>query len=415
MKANKKIIGFVSIAIILSASFIFIINRQEIFQNKKNVHFGEIKIENSIKEKNKNEDTYTIEDGFGNKYKKVGFINEGIMFDMPTGFAGKRIGNTYYIYPSEKNKENFSTMLAFRFFKNGNWEKRNPEYAKDKLMDSTKDEVKYVSTAFSKPYNLSHLNRGKAKKMDNVLIYEEANTSKYSDTDDPTKVLDMFTSFTYIPLNNTNVEVTAISPFETKDILNEIQESVISSLSEYNPLEYKDKKILDKEINSRYISTKLSSAFSDIKEKDGFILGDISNDIFSKDYGMFITIGVIDKNEYKTSSENISNEFLKKIYSSWFYFSSQGAENTSLTYEEIGDTKIKIIDTHRSFYKELKIFTQAETGISEYNIPSPSIISIHTVDLKDNKVGFIALRHSVYNKDIAENIVDSIAKSTHFK
>ena len=411
-KKQHLLIGISTIiTFIIVVSIILFSNKNKPEYKKK---LGEIKVENQTEQSNKNEETYTEVDGYGNNYKKVGLVNEGIMFDLPGGFTGKRIKDVYYIYPNDKDDKNFSLLYAFRFYKNDNWEKRSPEYAKDKLMDSTKASIKYVNSEFSKPLNLFHLNRGTAKKMGEELIYEEANTSRFSNPDDPAKILDLFTSFTYIPLANTNVELTAISPIDNKQYLNEIQESIVSSISEYSIESYKNTKSLDKVYDEKYFKTKLSSKYHDANVVSGALLSTVSDDILSRDYNMFITIGTLKNNE-KIDITTTNSKLVEYVYYSWFNFSSVSAKTTVLDVSASKPVVNKNLKNNMAYFHEFKLIGQNDPGTSVNDVLNPARVVMYTVKLKDDRIGYIAIRHSEYNADIAKNIIRDIALNTTFK
>lgn len=425
---NKKILIGISISLVLGFTGLYMSNKKETLTPKNKL--GEIKIEDDTKKESKdlsmtekNEKTYTEQDSIGNQYKKVGLINEGIMFDIPKGFTGEYRNGVYYVYPSKNDNRNFSAMFAFRFSKNAQWERLKPEDAKDRLMDGSKNAIKYINHELPKPLDMTHLNRGKAKKMGDSLIYEIAKTSKYVYPDDPTKIFDMYTSFTYIPLLNTNVEVTAVSPFESSSMTDEIQSNIVSSISEYNPLKYKNKKTLDKVYKTKDVEAKLSSKYESVREVDNALLADISTDIFSKDYDMRLTIGkfkkvVTDeekKYNIKYDPSVTSTNLFKYIYLSWFDFKSTSERSTVLDIPNSEDVKLKSVDNKTAYLHDFKLVAEHDVNAIVTEVLNPCRVTAYVVKIKDDEYGYIALRHSEYNSDIAKVILSDIALNTKFK
>ena len=360
----------------------------------------------------KNAEVYTINDSFGNQYEKRALINEGVMFDLPKGFEGKKENDTYYIYPSKNAKKNFSIMFAMRFYENADNKKISREEAKSMLMDRTKGEIKYISSGLSTEYNLSHLNRGKAKKMDDKLIYEVAKESTYSNPQDPTKILDLRTSFTYIPLAYTNVEISCISPHELKDLAGDINKAIVSSMTEYSPLPYNNTKALDKEIKTKNYSTKISSKYIESWKYGNVLLAKMSNSIFEKDYDMFLTIGTLDlKKDDKLDLSKTNPLLAKFVYASWFDFKDKGSVLEILESQKV---KASQIDGHRAYLHDFILNAQNTVSSGAYDVLNPANITMYVVKINPKKVGYIAIRHSVFNNDLATEILKEIAKNTKF-
>lgn len=378
---------------------------------------GEIEIaKEDEKEISENEKTLTIEDSLGNKYKKVSIINKGVMFDVPTTFEGEydKENDVYYIYPKSTDVKNFGTLIALRFSDNPKFGKQTPEESKNKLMDRTKGRVKYKNHELKKPYNMTHLNRGKAKKMDDKLIYEEAISAKYSDPDNPIKLFDLATSFTYIPLINTNVEVTCICPYDVKKETDAVQGALVSSLGEYKQLPYHDRKVLDKDINTKFYSTKISSKYMDVTDVSiaNATTGTLSKDIFDKDFGMFFTVGVTEPELGKDIDVSQANDkSVRYLYSSWFNFTAE--PSTVLTIDDVKSSQA-VVGGNNGYLHTFRLEATNIGNSSIDDIPNPTFATAYMVKLKNGRVGYVCVRHSAYNKELAGKIAANIAKNTKF-
>lgn len=419
-KKYKYVLISCVILISLVLSIFLIINNKDKINQNNIKKYGEIKVqteEEKNKEKTmqeKNAEVLTKEDLYGNKYTKRGLVTEGIMFDVPKGFKAVKDKETYYIMPSENDDLNFSEMFTMRFYKNAKWKKESPEYAKNHLMDGTKSAIKYKNAELNEDFYLSHLNRGKARKMDETLLFEESKKSKFVSPTDPSKIMELYSSFTYIPLLNTNVEIGAISPFAKAEQLNEVQESIVSSVTEYNPLPYTNKKPLNKIVKGKGFETMLSKDYKDIDNRGNYVLALISNEPFDADYDMTITVGKYKRDKKKEKDIDISKtspELARFVYLSWFHFAEEG---TRINIEHSNKVKSTTVNGKEAFLHDYVLFAENEINSMVNTIINPANVTMYAVKLNDTETGFIAIRHTPYNKEIAQSIIKEIAQKTKF-